>query len=139
MSKLQIVEISDSHSDNATSNPRNEHELAIHSSLVQQSHFSQPTVKYIWGTKNSTTADQVATAISTMQIPKQNFLVEKRKTYNRGKKLWYFALLASSQTITTIVNQWNRLKQPWTIRSPPEQNQSQRSFLGKQTHSQLPP
>lgn len=139
MSKLQIVEISDSHSDNATSNPRNEHELTIHSSLVQQSHFSQPTVKYIWGTKNSTTADQVATAISTLQIPEQNFLVEKRKTYNRGKKLWYFALLASSQTITTIVNQWNRLKQPWTIRSPPEQNQSQRSFLGKRTHSQLPP
>ena len=140
MSKLQIVEISDSRSDNTTSNPRNERELAIHCSLVQQSHFSQPTVKYIWGTKNSTTADQVATAISTMQIPKQNFLVEKRKTYNRGKKLWYFALLASSQTITTIVNQWNRLKQPWTIRSPPEQNQkSQRSFLGKRTHSQLPP
>ncbi len=51
-------------------------------------------------------------------------MLEKRRAYHRGKKVWYFALLAREETVAVIYDQWMNLKHPWQIRDPVRLNSS---------------
>ncbi len=62
--------------------------------------------------------NKFAIAITMLRVPKEHFLLEKRRAYHRGKKAWYFALLAREVTVAVIYDQWKNLKHPWQIRDP---------------------
>ncbi len=83
-------------------------------------HFTCPSVLYVWGTRNATTPSQVTAAISSLGIPKSSFAVERRSTNRNGKKLWYHALLSSKETCSIIVREWTKLLKhhPWQIKQP---------------------
>ena len=75
--------------------------------------FKCPTVRYIWGTRSTTTETEVESAIAQLGVNRVSFRIERRESTNKGKHVWYFALLADQGTIEQITSLWTL---PWKIR-----------------------
>ena len=74
-----------------------------------------PISDYIWGTRYTTTETEVENAIAQLGVNRVSFRIERRESTNKGKHVWYFALLANQGTIEQITSLWTL---PWKNTTP---------------------
>ena len=98
--------------------------------------FKCPTVRYIWGTRSTTTETEVENAIAQLGVNRVSFRIERRESTNKGKHVWYFALLADQGTIGQITSLWTL---PWKITTPSQPSSGSQSSLYNSPNVQPPP
>ena len=64
-----------------------------------------------------------------------SFRIERRESTNKGKHVWYFALLADQGTIEKITSLWTL---PWKITTPSQPRSGSQSFLYNSPNAQPP-
>ena len=97
--------------------------------------FKCPTVRYIWGTRSTTTETEVENAIAQLGVNRVSFRIERRESTSKGKHVWYFALLADQGTIEQITSLWTL---PWKITTPSQPSSGSQSFLYNSPNAQPP-
>ena len=105
------------------------------SSQVTVPLFKCPTVRYIWGTRFTTTETEVENAIAQLGVNQVSFRIERRESTIKGKQVWYFALLANQGTIEQITRSWTL---PWKINFPSQTSSGSQSFLYNCPNTQPP-
>ena len=97
--------------------------------------FKCPTVRYIWGTRSTTTESEVKNAIAQLGVDQVSFRIERRESTSKGKQVWYFALLANQETVEQITKSWTLA---WKITIPSQTSSGSQPFLYKCPNTQHP-
>ena len=84
--------------------------------------WKNPKIKFIWGTTRATTEAELSAHIVDLGVDSESFQVERRRSTRGRKKVWFFAVIAESQTIQKISSKWLANPLPrsskWSLRDP---------------------
>ena len=84
--------------------------------------WKNPKIKFICGTTRATTEAELSAHIVDLGVDSESFQVERRRSTRGRKKVWFFAVIAESQTIQKISSKWLANPLPrsskWSLRDP---------------------
>ena len=131
----EIINSSQKTINNQSSPPQANHPSESHNSSItvledqqdQQSeqpvtvriHSQHPRKKHLWGTRKSTSENEVLHIISTnIDVDKESLQISRKVIRQNGKKLWYHEILAEESTLSLICSQQMKLPERWRVKDP---------------------
>ena len=115
----EIINSSQKTINNQSSPPQANHLSESHNSATVRFHLQNPCKKHLWGTRKSTSENEVLHIITTnIDVDKESLQISRKLIRQNGKKLWYHEILAEESTLSLICSLQIKLPERWRVKDP---------------------